>query len=363
MFGISSLWWKKCSEWLRANESCGCAHVVNESMIGEEEMQNVSCWGSGRLLEDFPELREKAVVDVVNSLEVVDDHLRWRDENPGSFLNRLWYGMTGASARRQQIVDRGVQDILSGMSEWLHALQGARAESDIALARVAERLLETRRGVMKLQARHGELRDEVKALDRRLGIHIESTEKALADLDEEFRQESARVRAGEAVTRAKERWRHKRYDGLPPLLRTVLAANDLYWGHFGAFLRLNGSDGKDADELIGHARDTLGNLVDDLARSEKVGLDIVIVERWLGPLETNILPADWREAVAYLLEGVPREVQPLAASASMRLQGLKHTLPENLPRLIQPSYLGELAVRETVRRIEFEWRTKEGALP
>lgn len=339
------------------NKQCrGCEHVVSESLMGDEKMENVLL--PAELLEDIPQLREKTVVDVVNGLEVVDDQLRWRDEYLGSFLNRLWDNMIGASARRQQSIDRGAQGVLSGMNDWLHALQAAQAESDIALARVAERLSETRQGVMKLQARHRELRDEVKTLDGRLEAHIGSTEAALSKLHEEL----ALGRAYDAVARAKERWLHKRYDGLPPLLRTVLAANELYWGRFGAFLRLSGSDGKDVDELIGHARDALGNLAGDLAaRSERVGSGLVIVERWLEPLEDMAVATGWQDAMAYLLEGTPEDTQPLAAAAAMRLQGSQAALPENMPRLVQPSYLGELAVRETVRRIESEQPVKEVA--
>lgn len=314
---------------------------------------------SREVLDDFPQLREKAVVEVVNSLEVVGDHLRWRDENPGSICSRVLDVFSGASARRQRAIDRGVEGVLNGMSEWLRSLQAAQVESDIALARVAERLLETRQGVMRLQSRHRELQGEVAELGQRLDELVKRTESEIAGLHEKLGVESAGRRAWNAVERVEARWRSRRFGAIPPLLRTVLAANDLYWGDFGAFLRLNGADGKESRDLVEHAQYTLANLVDGLVASNLAGP--VIVESLLEPLEDMTISADWRDAVAYLLEDAPGEVQPLAAAAAMRLQGSKDALPDKLQRLIRPPYLGELAVRETVRRIESEQHDREEA--
>ena len=316
---------------------------------------------SGEVLDSFPQLREKAVVDAVNGLEVVGDHLRWRDEQAGSFFSRLWSGFTGSSTRRQQAIDRGVESVLSGISECLHELTAAQAQSDIALSRVAERLLETRHGVMKLQSRQRDVQQEVFALGRRLTAQIKCLEVKLSTLQKVIRVETARGRAWEAIAAADSRWRSSSFDGVPSLLRAVLAANDLYWGDFGAFLRLNRGNGEDADKLLEHARYTLGNLVDDFAAAEQT--DLIIVERWLEPLDDMSVSTDLRDAIEYLLEGTPCDVQPLAAAAAVRLQGSKDALPGNLLRLVQPRYLGELAVRETVRRIESEQRNKKEFLP
>ena len=307
----------------------------------------------GEVLRDFPQLREKAAVDVVNGLEVVDDHLEWQEEDRGSFLQRLWDGVTGASARRQQSIDRGVQGVLSGMNDWLQALHAAQYKSDIAMERVAKRLSETRQGVMRLQTRHEQLRDEVAALGRLLGKHVDEISNQISDLQ----GESARGRAWDAVARAESRWGSRRFDAIPPLLRVLLASNELYWSDFGAFLRLKGTDSKDACELVGHSQDILANLADRLIGSERSRL--IIIERCLESLEDMTISADWRDAVAFLLEGAPRDVQPLAAAAAERLQGSDVVLHDGLPRLVQPRYLGELAMRETVRRIESEQLEKD----
>ena len=310
------------------------------------------------VLSDLPQLREKAVVDVVNLMEVVGDHLSWRDENPGSMLSRVWDTITGETARRQQALDRSVEGVLNGVKEWLIALQNAQTSSDIAITRVAKHLLETRRFVMALEAKHQHLLEDVAAINQRLDEHIERTEKRLTELREALCLEGAERRAWNAVERVESRWKSGRFDAFPVLLRAVLAANDLYWSEFGAFLRLNGKDEKDAAKLCEHARDTLAALTHDLARGEQQGP--AAIEDWLAPLAAADISADRRDVAVYLLEDSPCDIQPLAASAAARLRGPDEALPDNLPRLMLPKYLGVFAVREIERRIAAETGGGEG---
>ena len=109
-------------------------------------------------------------------MEVVGDHLAWRDENPGSMLSRVWDTITGETARRQQALERSVEGVLNGVKERLIALQNAQASSDIAITRVAKHLLETRRFVMALEAKHQHLLEDAAAINQRLDEHIERTE-------------------------------------------------------------------------------------------------------------------------------------------------------------------------------------------
>ena len=304
------------------------------------------------ILEDLPELLEKAVVDAVNGLEVLEDRLRWRDENPGSVLSRIWAGWTGGTARRQQAVDRSVQGVLNGMNEWLRALHEAQYESDIVIKRVADKLLETCQFVNGLKAQHRALQSETAALGRRLDEYKQHTDGQLSELREALKLETAGRRAWNAVEYVESRWRSNRYDAVPPLLRTVLAANDLYWGDFGAFLRHNGTEEKETRKLGEHARDKLGSMAQSFAATEWQGA--APIEDWLDSLEDTTISEDWRDAAVYLLDGSPSDVQPLSAAVAARLQGRNDAFPDALPRLARPAYLGELAVRGVVRRIEAE---------
>ena len=310
------------------------------------------------VLEEFPQLRDKAVIDVVNGMEVVGDHLRTRDENPGSMTSRVWDLITGEAARRQQAQDRSVEVVLKGVNGWLIALQTAQVRSDVAIARVAEHLRETRQFVMKLEAKHQQLQENVAAIKRQLDEHIERTDKQLSELRKALCLEGAERRAWNAVERVKSRWESGRFDAFPPFLRAVLAANDLYWSDFGAFLRLNGRDEHDAAKLCEHARDTFAALTHNFAPGEKQGP--AAIEDWLAPLAATGISADRRDVAVYLLEDSPCDIQPLAASAAARLRGPDEALADNLPRLMLPKYLGDFAVREVESRITAETSTGEG---
>ena len=313
------------------------------------------------VLEDFPQLREKAVIDVVNGMEVVGDHLRWRDEHPGSILSRFWDSVTGETARRQQTLDRSVGGVLDGVKEWLTALQAAQANSDIAITRVAQRLRETRRFVKDLEAKDQDLQRDVTAISQRLDEHIKHTDKQLSQVYEKLRRESARNRAWDAVNGIGPRWKKGEFDAFPPLLRALLAANALYWDEFGAFLRLDGSDEQDVTKLCEHARNTLGVLAYELLPAGQQGP--ATIEDWLAPLAATCLPAERRDVAAYLLEDSLCDDQPLAASAAARLQGSDEPLPRNVPRLILPKYLGDFAMREVERRIAAEANGRKGKQP
>ena len=322
----------------------------------EQEIQRLP----KEMFDDFPQLREKTVLDVVNGLEVLRDRLRWRDEDPSSFVSRAWGGLTGGTARNQHALDRGVQGVLKGVNEWLNAIQEASVQSDIAIERVTERLLETRRFVMRLACRHNALQKDLTCLDRRISAYAERTERQLSELREELRKESSERRAWNAVERMESRWKSERYDPLPALARTVLAADGLYWGDFGAFLRLQGTDEREADDLCGHARDVLGNMARGFLAEEHQ--DFVIVEDCLASLDRMQVSADWKDAAAYLVRGSPQSVQPLAAAVENRLEGRSSALPDTLPRLMRPAFMGELAVREVERRIVVERQDGEGSL-
>lgn len=72
-----------------------------------------------QLLQNHPQLSDKALIDWVNGLEVVDDQLRVRQSETG-LLARIYGEITGSSALRQQQLDKNFH---SGLSAALHGVQ------------------------------------------------------------------------------------------------------------------------------------------------------------------------------------------------------------------------------------------------
>lgn len=121
------------------------------------------------LLEKIPVLQDKHIVDLVNGLEVVKDHIRVRERSNNSFFQRMVDAFSGKSALRQKQIDQNLSTGFESAVVWLEHLQAQQIRSDRALAHVTYKLTETRAGVQKLALRHLELENEVNLLCERMG--------------------------------------------------------------------------------------------------------------------------------------------------------------------------------------------------
>ncbi len=239
-------------------------------------------------------VREKAIVDLVNGLEVIDDHIRFRAPRDG-ILARTWDSLTGASTRRQQEIDSNVASALRAAGEWLTALQTAQLESDLALGRVVDRLLETRRGVMRLQERHNALAAEMSRLGEQLAAWQDVGLRGLADLGARLTLVEARDSAGRHLDLELSCWRQSDWRSLPPALRLVTLMSRLYWGSYGRFLRH-----WPEDEAAGMLRDLLCNRVAELLAQDHAGSRMVDFDAFVAPIRD--LPEGNRQGYAFLLD-------------------------------------------------------------
>lgn len=313
--------------------------TVTES-ASEETMNTFSAPLSQALLREFPQVREKAVVDAVNGLEVLDDHLRVRDTG-SVFLKRVWGSITGSTARRQQALDRGVHVALTGAVEWLQALEAAQARSDIAMATVVERLSETRAGVMRLQERHRRLAGEVAALLDRLDAVVEQT----AALRQALAQERLERRAWDEVQFLQGRCTSGALDHLPPVARVVQVVDEAHWGAFGASLR-QGLPEAERQRLLQHLIQTLqAYLRGVLGDAEQQPL--YHVDGWLTGIPD--LTADRKEVMMFLWQDANSDLKPLTHAVVGRLQQPAAALSLHLPRMLPARRMVDVAVGELAR--------------
>jgi ribosome-binding ATPase YchF (GTP1/OBG family) len=174
------------------------------------------------LRQQHPQVTEKAIVDYVNSLEVLEDHLRLRDTSHNCFLTRIWDSITGKTAQRQQIIDRNLTTALQTVSVWLQDLQLCQAESELAMAHMADKLIETRAGVMRLQQRHKILVAEVQDLNQRFEQFQNRVNHQLTQLEAQIQQMEAARLANVHLEQVFNKWQAGRFDNYPPLARLYL---------------------------------------------------------------------------------------------------------------------------------------------
>lgn len=186
-----------------------------------------------QLLQRHPQLTDKALIDWINGLEVVDDHLRVRSKEK-SFLGRVFDFATGATERRQQHIDQNLHAGLSAAFSGLQDLQRHAARSDLAVEIIADKLTQTRAGVMRMNVKFTEQFDAVwqqmDAIVANYGPRLASLELRTARL-ERLDWVDAHI---ELVL---SKWSAGHYQSFSPLERLFVACNELQWGDFGDFQR------------------------------------------------------------------------------------------------------------------------------
>jgi hypothetical protein len=268
------------------------------------------------LTKDHPQLKEKALVDFINGLEVIDDHIRVREKTNNQFFSRIWSDLTGETALRQHTIDQHVNESLKTVVVWLQVLQHQQIESDLAITKVAEKLLETRKGVMRLQEKHHQLAKTVEGLL----IEFSQMDNKVNQLSEKILQVDSRDSAAQQLESVFDKWEAGRLNHYPVLIRLHLVFDELYWGDFGHYCRHYSSE-SDINRLIQQAKDkAVIQLKEDMALSHDV------VWSWQEALarELKNLPNDYQQVIAYLSDDADENLMPMLWSMNHLANGSNH---------------------------------------
>lgn len=185
------------------------------------------------LLQRHPQLSDKALIDWINGLEVVGDHLRVRSQEK-NLLGRVFDFATGATERRQQHIDQDLHAGLSSAFRGLQDLQHHAARSDLAVEFITNKLTETRAGVMRLNVKFS---GQFDAVWQKMDAIVASYGPRLASLE----QRTARLERLDIVDAHIEfvlsKWSAGHYQSFSLLERLFVVCNELQWGDFGDFQR------------------------------------------------------------------------------------------------------------------------------
>jgi hypothetical protein len=293
------------------------------------------------LIDLHPQLSEKALCDFVNGIEVIDDHIRVREGINQSFSNRLINDLNGQSHLRQHTIDQHISQSLNTVSSYLNFLQHAQVQSDLTMSKVSEKLAETRAGVMRLNAKHKELAQQVikgfERLDNKFNQvaekleQVDSGRKATNHLDEVF-----------------YKWAAGRLNNYPIMIRLYLVFDELYWGDFGNYCR---------NYTIEHEINSLVQKAKDRA-SVQLKIDFGTTEpelAWQKQLAADIqnLPDDYQQALVYLTDDATADLTPMLWAVNRLASGEKEVTHKNLPILLD--------VKNTINRFadDFEVRNAQ----
>ncbi|WP_211178688.1 diguanylate cyclase regulator RdcB family protein [Brasilonema octagenarum] len=289
-----------------------------------------------------PQLTEKAIVDYVNGLEVLDDHLRFRDRTNNKFFIRIWDSITGKTAQRQQIIDHNIITSLNTVYVWLQDIQLHQGESDIAVTSLAGKLAETRTGLMRLQKRHNELAENVQAIEQRLEQFEIQVENRWTRLESEVQYLSAQAHLDQVFIKWQARY-SKKY---PPLAGLYLMIDELYWGKFGIYCRK-----KFGTSEVCQLMEQLGDKALILMETDLKGdvSQLMFPKEWLSPIQN--LPEESREALSYLSNWADRQTTPVTW-AIRNAALLESGLPDDFPRVFSGEHAINHLMYENKKRIQ-----------
>lgn len=154
--------------------------------------------------DQVPHLAERLLVDTVNGLDVVDDHLRFKSSQ--GLFSRLMGKVDGSGRRREIIIQQTQQQTMRGLLVWVEELTHNSSITFEALRGTRTRLEKTRKGLVEVaqhSIRNRQIIDEhaerIFRIEQRLDGEIESRLQYL-EIDNEIRRRCTAWQAGRLYT-------------------------------------------------------------------------------------------------------------------------------------------------------------------
>lgn len=291
---------------------------------------------------NHPQLTEKAIVDYINGLEVINDQITFNSQiiNSDSFLNKILDSITGKSQQRQLMINKSVATSLEVISIWLQELECYRIDNDIVITRLINKLGETRDATTRLNGKVSEIDDRVVQLQNKINL--------------EFTKLNQRVHRAEAknhVDLVIAKWKKELWLNYPPLINLYLFIDELYWGDFGIYCR-NSNDSNKVNELIEYLR----NLVLEITK-DKIGInryELFIMSKWLKPICD--LPKEQLEMLAYLCDWANLKIKTAPVTWSIHSYVTSYTPPyvhRDIPIVLNSNRLFDYLIDEQNERAKF----------
>lgn len=265
-------------------------------------------------------LPEKFIVDFANGIDVVHDHLRVQRMRTG-FAQRLWDGFTGTHTRRQNAMQASLVDGVEASLNWLCELSETVAHSNLAIAKVNDRVTNLTSHVTTLVGYSATTRRQLEHVASRLEARIQDINEEVARID--FIQ---KVQLN--LDKVFSKWDAGHFAVLSPAARCYVALEELRWGALGDFCRAHASQRESFEFMDLAVNRATKQLAGDIGESVNTPARTDEWLRW-PPMPRFVRDGvgDLPDAVAYLADGVTAEAAPFVVSAVRHPSPLPQALP------------------------------------
>lgn len=251
-------------------------------------------------VQNHPQLSEKAIVDYINGLEVINDQVSFSRQliSSDSFLNKILDSITGKNQQRQLIINQNIGTSLEVISVWLQELEHYQMDNDIVITRLVSKLGEAHNATIRLSGRVGEVDDRIVELQNKTSLEF-------IRLNERVHRAEAKNHVDLVVTK----WKNGLWLNYPILVSLFLCIDELYWGDFGIYCR-SSNEFKKVSELIGYLRDLVLEVIKDKMDINKN--ELFIVFELLKPIVD--LPNEQLEMLSFLCDWANLKTAPFTWS-------------------------------------------------
>ena len=272
-----------------------------------------------KLRETHPHLEEKMALDLINGLEVVNDHIKV-SEYRHKLLNRFMDGVTGKGKQRQDKINKNLSEGLKTASSWLQKYESEFVQVNLALGTLGGKLLETRAGVIKVDSKVENLKDYLLDFEKIIEEKQKNLQGYIQNVD--FR-ENARAQLESELAK----WEGGKLSALPIELRVFSILDNLKNGRFGLFLIAKATKDEQCEFLELVENKVRKRIADDLGQKPE-NIDYWFKRDSLENWGKDAEQSEAKEAVIYLSSWGSKRNQSTVYAVNSVLSSQDETLPK-----------------------------------
>lgn len=283
------------------------------------------------LKETLPCLADKFVIELANSIQVNQDHIRVQESRLGKAA-RLMDAFTGQSATRQTQINTNLQTGLNSAFEWLDTLTKETQLGFLAIQTANEKIIQLNEGMIELIDYSAETRQLLNQLSKNLHQKCDYLHDRIQHIEAESRAERQ-------INLLFDKWEAGLFSHLPIMSRLYISLEQLFFGDFGDYHRqYRTSSPKVVTDLLESIQiKAIKQLNQDAELKHSAFMPTI---KWLN--ESEALTTDFNQALEFMGDWTNPDSQAFIYTASQR----PSELPLYLPRILTAETLAKRSTQE-----------------
>lgn len=192
--------------------------------------------------DGMPFLKEKCIVDLINTIDVTHDHIEQQKNRNTSIKKRIFDSITGHSQLRQIEINQSVMTSLKSAQQLIDFLTTDVTHLTNAVTFVTKKLDNVQSNIIKLASFTKNFQLEFKQF-------VEQTHSRFELLDKKIQRINIEQRVDTEINASFEYWEAQRLNNYLPAERCYLTLERLSWGVTGYFYNHQETSQQEKDSL------------------------------------------------------------------------------------------------------------------